>query len=73
MIQKLGLFYLMHEVMFQSYILKNDKYIIRFGSIMEEVINIMIKAFGEELEFITRLLKINEFWEKNVFFKAIYR
>ena len=31
----------MHEVMFQSYILKKDKYIIRFGSIMEEIIFIM--------------------------------
>lgn len=65
---KLGLFYLMHEVMFQSYILNKDKYIIRFGSIMEEVISIIIKAFGEELEFIIRLLKLIEFWEKKMYF-----
>ncbi len=71
---KLGLFYLMHEVMFQSYILKKDKYIMKFGSNMEEVINIMIKTFGEDLEFVNRLLKIIEFWEKkNVFFKKFYR
>ena len=65
---KLGLFYLMHEVMFQSYVLNKDKYIIKFGYIMEEIINIMIKAFGEELEFIIRLLKIIEFWEKKMYF-----
>jgi hypothetical protein len=69
---KLGLFYLMHEVMFQSYILKKDKYIIRFGSIMEEVILIMIKSFGDELEFINKLLKIIEFWEKKMYFSKQY-
>ena len=37
-----------------------DKFIIKFGSNMEEIINIMIKSFGEELEFINRLLKIIE-------------
>ena len=65
---KLGLFYLMHEVMFQSYVLKKDKYIMKFGSNMEEVINIMIKTFGEDLEFINRLLKLIEFWEKKMYF-----
>ena len=69
---KLGLFYLMHEVMFQTYILKKDKYIIRFGSIMEEVIHIIIKSFGDELEFINRLLKIIEFWEKKMYFSKQY-
>lgn len=65
---KLGLFYLMHEVMFQSYIIKKDKYIMKFGANMEEVINIMIKTFGEDLEFVNRLLKIIEFWEKKMYF-----
>jgi hypothetical protein len=65
---KLGLFYLMHEVMFQSYVLKKDKYIMKFGSNMEEVIQIMIKTFGEDLEFVNRLLKVIEFWEKKMYF-----
>ena len=65
---KLGLFYLLHEVMFQSYIQKKDKYIIKFGSIMEEVISILIKSFGEELDFINKLIKIIEFWEKKLYF-----
>ena len=65
---KLGLFYLLHEVMFQSYALKKDKYIIRFGATMEEIVNIMIKSFGEELEFINKFLKIIEFWEKKMYF-----
>ncbi len=65
---KLGLFYLLHEVMFQSYVQKKEKYIIKFGSILEEVINILIKSFGEELDFINKLLKIIEFWEKKMYF-----
>ena len=65
---KLGLFYLMYEVMFQSYVLKKDKYITKFGSNMEEVIQIMIKTFGEDLEFVNRLFKIIEFWEKKMYF-----
>jgi hypothetical protein len=65
---KLGLFYLLHEVMFQSYIQKKDKYIIKFGSIMEEVISILIKSFGEELDFVNKLIKIVEFWEKKMYF-----
>ena len=69
---KLGLFYLLHEVMFQSYVLNKDKFIIKFGSNMEEIINIMIKSFGEELEFINRLLKIIEFWEKKMYFSKQY-
>ena len=69
---KLGLFYLLHEVMFQSYILKKDKYIMKFGSIMEEIIHILIKSFGEELEFVNRLLKIIEFWEKKMYFSKQY-
>ena len=69
---KLGLFYLLHEVMFQSYVLKKDKYIMKFGSIMEEIIHILIKSFGEELEFVNRLLKIIEFWEKKMYFSKQY-
>ena len=69
---KLGLFYLLHEVMFQSYVLNKDKFIIKFGSNMEEIINIMLKSFGEELEFINRLLKIIEFWEKKMYFSKQY-
>ena len=70
---RLGLFYLLHEVMFQSYIQKKDKYIIKFGSIMENIISILIKSFGEEIDFINKLLKIVEFWEKkNVFFQKFY-
>lgn len=69
---KLGLFYLMHETMFQSYIQKKDKYIIKFGSLMEEIISILIKSFGEELDFINKLIKIVEFWEKKMFFSKNY-
>ena len=69
---KLGLFYLMHEVMFQSYILKKEKYIMKFGAIMEEIIQILIKSFGEELEFVNKLLKIIEFWEKKMYFSKQY-
>ena len=69
---KLGLFYLLHEVMFQSYILNKDKYIIRFGSIMEEVIHIMLKSFGEDLGFVNTLLKMIEFWEKKMYFSKQY-
>ena len=69
---KLGLFYLMHEVMFQSYILKKEKYIMKFGVIMEEIIQILIKSFGEELEFVNKLLKIIEFWEKKMYFSKQY-
>ena len=69
---KLGLFYLLHEVMFQSYVLNKDKFIIKFGSNMEEIINIMLKSFGEELEFINRLLKIIEFWEKKMYYSKQY-
>ena len=65
---KLGLFYLLHEVMFQSYIQKKEKYIIKFGSIMEDVISILIKSFGEELDFVNKLIKIVEFWEKKMYF-----
>ena len=65
---KLGLFYLLHEVMFQSYLQKKEKYIIKFGSIMEDVISILIKSFGEELDFINKLMKIVEFWEKKMYF-----
>ena len=65
---RLGLFYLLHEVMFQSYIQKKDKYIIKFGSIMENIISILIKSFGEEIDFINKLLKIVEFWEKKMYF-----
>ena len=65
---KLGLFYLLHEVMFQSYIQKKEKYIIKFGSIMEDVISILIKSFGEELDFVNKLIKIVEFWEKKIYF-----
>ena len=63
----------MHEVMFQSYILKKEKYIMKFGAIMEEIIHILIKSFGEELEFVNKLLKIIEFWEKRCIFKTIHR
>ena len=38
---KLGLFYLAHEVMFQSYILKKDKFITKFGQIMKDIIQIL--------------------------------
>ena len=65
---KLGLFYLLHEVMFQSYIQKKEKYIIKFGSIMEDVISILIKSFGEELDFVNKLINIVEFWEKKMYF-----
>jgi hypothetical protein len=65
---KLGLFYLLHEVMFQSYIQKKEKYVIKFGSIMEDIISILIKSFGEELDFINKLIKIVEFWEKKMYF-----
>ena len=69
---KLGLFYLLHEVMFQSYIQKKEKYIVKFGSIMEDIISILIKSFGEELDFINKLIKIVEFWEKKMFFSKNY-
>ena len=68
---KLALFYLSHEVMFQNYIDKSgksDTYIIAFGTIMEDIINVLIKTFGEELDFINNLLKIIEFWEKKMYF-----
>jgi len=69
---KLGLFYLMHEAMFEGYAKKKDKYIIKFGSIMEEIIQIMLKAFGDELDFVKKLLKILEFWEKKMYFSKIF-
>lgn len=65
---KLGLFYLAHELMFQSYIHKKDKYIIAFGCFMEEIIHILIKSFGDELDFVNKLLKIIEYWEKKMYF-----
>ena len=65
---KLGLFYLAHEVMFQSYILKKDKFITKFGQIMKDIIQILIQSFGQELEFIQNLIKIIEFWEKKMYF-----
>lgn len=65
---KLGLFYLCHELMFQSYIHKEDKYIKSFGYLMEEILNILIKSFGDELDFINKLYKIVEYWEKKMYF-----
>ena len=55
--------------MFQSYILKKEKYIMKFWVIMEEIIHILIKSLGEELEFVNKLLKIIEFWEKKMYFQ----
>ena len=39
---------------------------------MEEIISILIKSFGEELDFINKLIKIVEFWEKKMFFSKNY-
>ena len=35
---------------------------------MEDIISILIKSFGEELDFINKLIKIVEFWEKKMYF-----
>ena len=35
---------------------------------MEDVISILIKSFGEELDFVNKLIKIVEFWEKKMYF-----
>ena len=38
---------------------------------MEDIISILIKSFGEELDFINKLIKIVEFWEKKCIFLKI--
>ena len=64
----LALIYLCHDIMYQSYLKKNDKYIVRFGDILEEVFHFSSKAFGNDLDTINIFLKLIDFWSEKMYF-----
>ena len=68
----LALIYLCHEIMYQSYLKKSDKFIVRFGDILEEVFQFLAKAFGNDLDTINIFLKLIDFWSEKMFFSQIF-
>ena len=67
-ISKLAIFYLINQVIVETYLLKYDKFIINFSRNLPEYIDDLSELFSQDNETLKQIKKIINQWENNMIY-----